>query len=136
MIRAFLTTLLFAVLLCSCAKSIDMGPGFKELSTHFAQAVRWQDFPGAAKFIAEEERDAFLKQFPRNKDLHMTDVRYERVAVDEETGEAETILFVEYYMLPSVTIKEWRWTQKWARIDAEFPKGGFWQIESPAPDFP
>ena len=113
-----------------------MGPGFNELSAHFVQAMRWKDFTGASKFVVEGERDAFLEQFPRNKDLHMVDARYERIALNEEAGEAESILNIEYYLLPSPTIREWRWTQQWSRIDGEFPTGSFWQIQSPPPEFP
>lgn len=136
MIRILCLVLLFPILLCSCVPPVDLGPDFDELSSYFIQSVRWQDFQGASKFLSEDERDAFLKQFPRNKDLHMVDVIFERIDLDEELGEAETVMFVEYYMLPSATVKEWRWTQQWRRLEGEFPKGGLWQIESPPPAFP
>jgi len=136
MIRILLSLLMLLPFLCSCARTVDMGPGFSELSAHFVQAVRWQDFPGASKFITEDKRDAFLEQFPRNKDLHMVDARYERVALDEDAGAAETILYIEYYLLPSPTIKEWRWTQQWRRIDGKFPSGSLWLIQSSPPAFP
>jgi hypothetical protein len=136
MTKLLLLLLLLAPLVCACARPAALGPGFAELSGHFAQAVRWQDFQGAAKFVAEDQRETFLEQFPRNKDLHMVDVRYERIALDEAGGAAETVLFVEYYLLPSPALREWRWTQQWRRLDGEFPKGAPWQIQASPPAFP
>ena len=136
MTRIFLLLLALSILMCACTKPVELGPGFSELSGHFVQSVRWQDFQGASKFVSEDQRDAFLEQFPRNKDLHMVDVRFERVALDEGEGEAETILYVEYYMLPSPEVREWRWTQQWQRLGGEFPNAGLWQIQTPPPTFP
>jgi hypothetical protein len=113
-----------------------LGPGFDTLSGYFVQAVRWQDFQGASQFLVEDEREEFLEQFPRNKDLHMIDVRFERIELDEDVGEAETVLFVEYYMLPSPTVKEWRWTQQWQRLDSKYPEEDIWLIQAPPPVFP
>lgn len=134
--RVLLLLLLLPVLVCACANSIELGPDFREMSEHFVKSVRWQDFQGASKFVVEDQRDAFLGQFHRNKDLHMVDVRFERVALDEEGGEAETLLFVEYYLLPSPAVREWRWNQQWRRLDGEFPNGDLWQIQTPPPAFP
>lgn len=136
MIRILLSILLLSVLLSACAKPVELGSSFGKMSNHFVESVRWQDFQGASKFMVEDERDAFLQQFPRNKDLHMVDVRFEQVALNEEAGEAETVLFLEYYLLPSVTVKEWRWTQQWQRTDGTFPQEAFWMIQAPPPTFP
>lgn len=136
MIRKFLSILLFLALVSGCASPVDMGPGFEKVSGHFAEAVRWKDFQGASRFLVADARDTFLAEFPRDKDLHMVDTRFERMSMDAETGFAEAVLVVEYYMLPSPTIKEWRWTQQWRRADADFPTGGLWQIQSPPPVFP
>lgn len=144
MIRTILFCALLPLLLSAClsAADFDTAPDFEEVSKLFVQAVRWQDFQGASKLITEDERDAFLEEFHRNKDLHMVDVQFERVDVDEEAGEAETVLLIEYYLLPSPTVKEWRWTQQWLRPKIEDPEGkgepkpGPWQVASPAPSFP
>lgn len=136
MIRIILSALLFAVLLSACSKPVELSSNFNKMSSHFVKAMRWQDFQGAAKFLVEDQREAFLQQFPRNKDLHMVDARFERIARNEETGEAETILFVEYYLLPSATITEWRWTQQWQRMDGSFAQEDLWLIQTPPPSFP
>lgn len=144
MVRLILLCSLCAVLLSACLSSadLDFSPDFKEVSDLFVQAVRWQDFQGASKLIAADERDAFLEEFHRDKDLHMVDVQFERVDLNEEAGEAEAVLFVEYYLLPSPSLKEWRWTQQWRRAEIEDPEGkdepklGPWQVASPPPAFP
>lgn len=137
MIRILLSVLLLLILMSGCSKPpVDLGPDFKKFSKDFVRSFRWGDFNGASKFLVEEERDAFLNQFPRNKDLHIIDMYYEKVDLNEDLGEAETVLFFEFYMLPSNTVEEWRWTQQWQRIEGEFPGGGIWLIQTPPPDFP
>jgi len=136
MMRIVMAGLMLILLLGACTKIAEQSSDFGKISNHFVESVRWKDFQGAAKFLEEDQREAFLQQFPRNKDLHMVDARFEQVEVNEETGEAETVLFVEYYMLPSVTIKEWRWTQQWQRLSGKFPQEGFWLIQDAPPDFP
>jgi hypothetical protein len=136
MIRILLSALLSAVMLSSCAKPVELASNFEKMSGHFVNAMRWQDFQGAAKFLVEDQREAFLQQFPRSKDLHVVDARFERIARNEEAGEAETVLFIEYYLLPSVTITEWSWTQQWQRMDGSFTQEDIWLIQTSPPVFP
>ena len=51
MIRVLLMFLLLAGLLSGCATPAALAPGFETWSDKFLQAMRWQDFPGAARFL-------------------------------------------------------------------------------------
>lgn len=137
MVRNILSMLLSLALLAGCASPVEMGQGFEKISAHFAEAVRWKDFQGASRFLDADAQTAFLEEFsPHGKDLQMVDTRFERIEMDAEAGTGETVLIVEYYLLPSVTVKEWRWTQQWRRLDGDFPSNGLWQIQTPPPTFP
>jgi hypothetical protein len=134
--RLPVSMLLLLLLVSACTRPIELGSDFVTMSEHFAEAMRWQDFPGASRFLGTAEREAFLDQFPRNKDLHMVEVSFEEVDLNQAEGRAEAVLLVEYYLLPSVTVREWRWPQQWRRMETSSGGGSMWMIQSPPPAFP
>ncbi|PLX87161.1 MAG: hypothetical protein C0619_15275 [Desulfuromonas sp.] len=134
--RLPLSILLLVLLMPACTRPIELGSDFIKLSDHFAEAMRWQDFHGAARLVVAAERDAFLDEFPSNKDLHMVEVGFEQVDLNQAEGVAGAVLLVEYYLLPSVTVREWRWSQQWRRMDTPSVGGSTWMIQAPPPAFP
>lgn len=127
---------LWLLLVFGCTPPLQLGPDFVKQSEYFAEAMRWKDFRTAARFLPSAEQEFFLEQFHRDKDLHMVDVRFEEVDLDPAAGSAQAVLLVEYYLLPSATVREWRWTQQWVRTDAPKSGGTVWQIETSPPAFP
>ncbi len=128
--------ILVMVLLSGCAKKIDLGPGYERTSKHFMQALRWQDYQGAAMFLAAEDRQPFLDIFEPLKDLHIVEATYKYGRLNEKEGRAESELILQYYMLPSTRIKSWAWKIDWVLIPLDTEQRGRWQIQGLPTDFP
>lgn len=121
----------FLLLLTGCAAVHPSGESLHAASHDFLLRLRWQDYPGAARHLAEEERGAFLGRFLHLGDLRITDVRLDGVDLSPEGDRAVSHVTVEYYLLPSPVVKTLPLRQEWVR----HPSAG-WQIVTPVPPFP
>ena len=131
-----LSTLLLLCFLSACLAPIDVGPGLAKISQEFSESMRWQDYPSAAAYLQQDIRDAFLKQFREDEDLHVVDSRILSVDLHKNEGWADAEYVLEYYRLPSTRIKKWRWEQHWRLIKEKLTKPGVWLIENAPPAFP
>lgn len=125
-----------AVLLSSCGWAVRPAKEFAGASRDFAQRLRWKDFNGASRHLAEEHRTDFLERLGALEDLHIVDVRLESIDHHEEGKRAETRTVVEYYLLPSATVKKLRLNQEWSYEGGDRYRPGIWQITTPFPPFP
>jgi hypothetical protein len=123
-------------LLTGCANKVDLGPGYEVLSKHFLQAMRWQDFQGAAVHLQDGERRKLLASFDGSEDLHIVDAEYKYSRPNKKMGTAESELILEYYLLPSTRVKEWVWKMDWVLIPVDTKQRGTWQIQGAPPAFP
>jgi len=102
----------------------------------FTQRLRWQDFPGAANYFTAEQRASFLDNFQDQKKIHFTDLRAVGLDFGPDGLTAKQTLDLEYYALPSLTVKTFRFSVDWS-YDKEGNRGmGAWQIINPFPEFP
>ncbi|PLX88900.1 MAG: hypothetical protein C0618_03145 [Desulfuromonas sp.] len=131
-----LAILLTLVLLTGCLPTGAYTSDFKKNGDLFVAAMRWKDVQTAALFVAPEQRNALLEAFAANDDLNIVDVQFEQFAPGDEKGRAETVLVMEYYLLPSATVKKWRWQQQWQQLDSETKQQKPWQIVNAPPPFP
>lgn len=129
-------SLLFLLLLSACASPINIGPDLAKTSQQFSEALRWQDYHGASNFLLPEVRSAFLDQFQEDQDLHIVESRIVSIDLNQEAGTAEVEYQLEYFRLPSSTVKKWRWTQKWLFQKEKVARPGIWLIENTPPDGP
>ncbi len=102
----------------------------------FVYALRWQQYDAAADFMKPEFRDDFLSTFKDNKDLHVVDVRLAEAKVSAEGRRTETEIELDYYLLPSLTVKTFRFAQTWVYFDQDDAAQGYYQITTPFPVFP
>jgi len=102
---------------------------------NFSKYLRYQLYPAAGSYFSPELRDAFLDQMEQVKGLNVTDVRLVRVDVKEEGARVDTRLEMDYYLLPSVTVKTLRIDQVWRHRDDPLEGEGFF-IVTPFPSFP
>jgi hypothetical protein len=102
----------------------------------FIYALRWKQFNAAAGFMLPEYRQAFLDRFKDLKDLTIVDVRLIETTLSEEGRRAETVIDMDYYLLPSVTIKTFRFDQTWVYFAPEGTIKGDARIITPFPPFP
>ncbi|ALC18145.1 hypothetical protein DSOUD_3428 [Desulfuromonas soudanensis] len=128
---------LFALFfLCSCGVMARSEADLTRESRDFSQRLRWGDFQGAARHLADPYRDDFLALFQGISDLQIVDVRVEKIdqPLSELEGEVEMVL--EYYQLPSIRVKEFRFRQLWRYEGGTRYHAGLWQVVSPFPPFP
>jgi len=125
------------LLLVACSSHVQPTAKLAEMSRDdFMSAMRWKTFKAAASLMLPELRQDFIKTFASLKDIDITDVRLEDLQVSDEGRRFETTVEIDYYLLPSVTVKTFRFDQTWlfmAGDDTELQ--GFF-ITTPFPDFP
>lgn len=130
----FLAILLF---LPACAgTSLDSGPSLADLGDRFSDAMRWKDFNGAGSHLWEESRSVFFEQFYEDDDLYIVDSKIAGIKLDVEAEAAVLDYRLEYYRLPSMRVKKWRWEQEWKQSLGEDQNSGLWLIQNAPPPFP
>lgn len=134
--RNLFILLLLCPLLTACLGTVDVGPGLDKISQGFSESMRWRDYPNAATYLQLDVRDAFLKQFKEDEDLHIVDSSILSIDMHPDEGWADAVYVMEYYRLPSSQVKKWRWEQRWRLIQEKLTKPGVWLIENEPPALP
>jgi len=127
--------LLLCVLLSACATFNPPAKQHKAALDDFMYALRWQLYPEAAAYFTSEHREEFLDRMENLKDLNVTEVRLKRVELTDAGRHAETLMEMDYYILPSTTLKTLQFKQSWKYLEAEAAGSGF-LITTPFPKFP
>jgi hypothetical protein len=129
-------TILLLLLLAACAVFNPPAKQRQAALDDFMYALRWQRYPEAAAFMIRDHREAFLDQMEPLKDLNVTEVRLQRAELSEEGLRAETRLEMDYYLLPSTTLKTLRIDQTWRWFETgDGVQRGF-LITTPFPNVP
>jgi len=128
-------TLLLALLLSGCATFNPPAKQHKAALDDFMYALRWQLYPEAAAHFTSEHREAFLNRMENLKDLNVTEVRLKRVELTDAGHRAETLMEMDYFILPSTTLKTLQIKQSWSFLEPEAAGNGF-LITTPFPKFP
>ncbi|AMV71056.1 hypothetical protein JCM30471_28750 [Desulfuromonas carbonis] len=133
--RYGLLLVLFGLFLGGCSWMAVPRPDVADAERDFSTRLRWLDFPGAARHLRPEYQEAFREQFAALDGLHITDTRF--VSRDETaSGQIDSRLEIDYYRLPSVTVRTWQFTLAWEYVDLGRWQSGYWRIATPFPDFP
>jgi hypothetical protein len=135
--RIIICLLLLAMALVpACTRPIDVGPGLDDYCDQFSKAMRWKDFIGAGNFVRQDVRSAFLDQFQEDEDLNVVDSRIVNfnLNIDQQTAEADYLL--EYFRLPSMQVKKWKWKQQWELHQPKALKTAIWHIVNAPPPVP
>ncbi len=129
--------LILVMVLAACSAHVQPLGKLAELSRDdFVMAMRWKRFPMAAGLMQQDLRDDFMATFKGLKDIHFTDVRIVDLQTYEEGRRFKTTVEMDYYLLPSVTVKTFTFDQTWVYFEDEDPaKQGFF-IVSAFPEFP
>jgi len=120
---------------CSLADKVSPQEEFQKQQALYMQTLRWKDCPNMAAFFTEPRREHFFDQTLGLDDLRITDVRLLRSTFQEETAQVKTIVEVDYYLLPSLTVKTLRMNQDWTFYPGDNFNSGVWQITSPFQGF-
>jgi len=103
----------------------------------FISALRWKQYQVAASLMQPEFRQEFIDTFTAFKDdLHISDVRQVAMQSFEQGRRIETVIEMDYTLLPSITLKTFTFDQIWIYTEeSETAQGGFF-IVTPFPEFP
>lgn len=130
------TTLVLTLALTACTL---LNPPEKQRKTaldDFMYTLRWQQYPAAAEYFVSAHRRAFLEQMEALSGLNVTDVRLARIDLKAEGRRAETRLEMDYYLLPSATLKTLRIDQTWVYFETGDSEYNGFLITTPFPKIP
>ncbi len=128
--------LLMVVLLSSCSLAVRPEKTMLDARDDFAQRLRWQDCNGAGRYLMPEQREAYLESCQADEDLHFVGVEAQSVNLSDDKTQADTVILLEYYRLPSMVVKKYRLKQEWVYQLGEGMKQGVWKVVSPFPELP
>lgn len=132
----FFCCLVFFFSGCAGLNEMSAQESFEGAQRDFLQRLRWQDYSGAANYFSAEQRPSFLTEFLDQKDLHITDVRSVGLDSSDEGLAAKQTVDLEYYALPSLRVRDFRFTLDWSYICEKNNQTGDWKIVNPFPAFP
>ena len=125
------------LLLAACSSQLQPTAKLAEMSRDdFMAAMRWKSFKTAASLMQPELRKEFIKTFASLKGIDITDVRLIDLQVYDEGQRFETTVEMDYYLLPSVTVKTFSFDQTWLFIAGDAPTQQGFFITTPFPKFP
>jgi len=122
------------VLVSACAMLPTHKDDLNKKNDDFMLRVRWLDFPGAALHFEGEDRQEFIEQFEDVEDLKVTHFTMARIDVDVPEEKVTIHYRLEYYVLPSATIKKKRFSLTWEQQASGMPNSAYWRIVEPFPE--
>jgi hypothetical protein len=130
------TAILFSLLACSSHLDKPVTEVAEMSRDDFMNALRWKQYKVAAEFMLPENRKDFLATFRELKDIHITDVRLLDLQETAEGRRFETSIEMDYYLLPSVSVKTFSFAQDWVYFAGEDSSQKGFRIITSFPDFP
>ena len=130
------SAILFSLLACSSSFDKAVNEVGEKSRDDFMNALRWKQYKVAAEFMLPENRKDFLTTFNKLKDIHITDVRLLDLQETVEGRRFETSIEMDYYLLPSVSVKTFSFTQDWVYFAGEDSSLQGFRIITSFPDFP
>lgn len=127
---------LVTVFLAGCGLSAQPRKEFSSTFKDYAERLRWRDYQQVADYLQPDYRQEFLQKFSALDGLHVVDARLESVDFSDDDARARTALILEYYLLPSITVKKAFLQQEWIYQGTDSYRAGFWQLDGPFPPFP
>lgn len=128
---------LLVLTLAACASHMPPTGNLAEDSrADFMNAMRWKRFQVAASLMEPQLRQDFLATFAPLRDIHIVDVRLMEVQPFDGERRFEAIVEMDYYLLPSVTVKTFSFAQSWEYFSGDDPERQGFLIVTPFPDFP
>ena len=103
---------------------------------NFKDAMVWKKFDVAASLMLPEHRRDFMKTFMPLKDIQITDFKTIYLQPSDENRRYDTTIAMEYYLLPSVTVKTFNFDQTWVYFDGDDPTQQGFLVTTSFPDFP
>jgi hypothetical protein len=128
--RAF-HLVLISITLVACAQG--MRGELEKMMNAYGDLVRLNKMELTGSFTTGALMEEFRARVQAAKNVRVVDYRVAAVKFDEEKGEAEALVEIDYYTLSAYRLKSLVDTQKWAYVD----EGGKrqWKLVSLLPEF-
>jgi len=120
---------------CSTASKPTPTSMLLKMTENFSERMRWQDFQHAAAYVTAEERESFLAHWRDAEDLHVVGAQVDSIEMLDPEA-ARVNMTIEYYLLPSNTVRKLKTEQEWSYLAGESLKAGSWELVSGAPRLP
>lgn len=134
---AWLPILILLLALLGCApKSLTPEKDLLDTLGRFTQDLRWNNPSRAAHFFVEPLGRGFLESYRGREGLNITDVQVTEVLLSPDGLSAEVGLLLEYYRLPSASVRHKDISQLWQVEPGALPGPGSWRLHTPFPDLP
>ena len=130
------SAILFSLLACGSSFDKSVNAVGEMSRDDFMNALRWKQYKVAAEFMLPENSKDFLATFNKLKDIHITDVRLLDLQETAEGRRFETSIEMDYYLLPSVSVKTFSFDQDWVYFAGEDSSQKGFRIITSFPDFP
>jgi len=130
------SAILFSLLACGSSFDKPVNAVGEMSRDDFMNALRWKQYKVAAEFMLPENRKDFLATFNKLKDIHITDVRLLDMQETAEGRRFETSIEMDYYLLPSVSVKTFSFDQDWVYFAGEDSSQKGFRIITSFPVFP
>ena len=132
-----LCCLTLLLVMIACVAHVKPSEDLSETTRkNFIQAMRMGQFKSAAAFIHTDQRADFMAIFKPLKDLHVTDVKLTDLQPRADDSGFDTTIEIEYYMLPSVSMKTFSFDQRWEFFSGEHEMHQGYFVVTPFPEFP
>jgi hypothetical protein len=99
----------------------------------FIYVLRWQRYEEASMYFTREQRPDFLDLIDDLKGLNITEVRLKRAVPTPDRRKAEVRLEIDYYLLPSATLKTMQIDQTWVYFETPESDGNGFLITTAFP---
>lgn len=129
--------LLSGFLLMGCATWMpkpDAWEALSKSSSDYNRLIRWSKFDEACLMYVDETMSEQCRVQAESLDeLHVTDIKIRDISFNIDQTDATVRTEIEYYVMPSVTVKKVQDVQKWRYTLLGEKK--VWKLRSLLPDF-
>ncbi len=126
---------LLVIVLAGCQTIFGSAEKLDDATRDYQRMVRWQEMERAVlTYVDTEARELYSKRIVAAKEVNIVDYRIVSVDCNEKKGEADVRVSIEYFRLPSATVRTVEDLQKWRYVGDN--KGGGWRLTTPLPLFP
>ena len=132
--RGILVALLLLTTACTMLPSHK--DDFTKKNEDFMMRVRWLDIPGASLHFEKEYRQELVERFEESEDLKITGFEMARADIDIPEEKVVVHYRLEYYILPSVTVKKKKFSLTWEQPAVDSSGNAYWRITEPFPELP
>jgi hypothetical protein len=122
--------------LLACAAVLRPVEVFPARNEDFVKRLRWLDYQGAAQHMDETVRKDFLERFSDNEDFRVVDFYVDQIEFRDDGRQVIVWHMLEYYVLPSATVKKERIRLEWKFHEENKLLPGAWLISSEFPQLP